>query len=268
MLPSAVYRPVMIGGGSTTSRPCPMCGTDRSTERHRVHGWAVCTCDDCGFLFCPVIPDTTAVESSPPADFDFHRPRYQHAHRLLERSLEPDALVVEIGAGFGTFGQLVEAQGYFRYSGFEPSHAAADVASRRGVQLRRAFFRAEELSEPADAIVIDNVLEHVADPVGILREAARALKPDGLIVIVVPNRHDLRRAIPAWRREFWIPPEHINYFRHGDLRRVLSQLGFRLRPFGFAALTRADWRYWPRAAAEASGLHVLGLSIVASRSRM
>jgi len=86
--------------------------------------------------------------------------------------LPTGSTIVDVGAGFGDLGLLAEADGSFRYIGFEPSVSVSRAARSRGVDLRPELFTAASLSGEADAIV----LEHLNDPIAVLREARAALR--------------------------------------------------------------------------------------------
>lgn len=80
-------------------------------------------------------------------------------------------------------------------------------------------------------IWLDNVLEHVLDPLFLLKECKKLLAPDGVLIIEVPNdfsvlqQHLLdNKNIPS---EFWIViPDHISYFNHEGLTSIGVDAGF------------------------------------------
>ncbi len=65
----------------------------------------------------------------------------------------------------------------------------------RNIEFHLNFFEEFETSEKFDAIFMINILEHVLDPVQIMSRAARWLKPDGIILINVPNAESVHRKI-------------------------------------------------------------------------
>jgi len=195
------------------------------------------------------------------------RARHRQIHQLLTKLLPEGDLIVDVGAGFAELGRFTAEAGRFRYLGFEPSKSVAAAARRRAVAVRADIFRLSSLGEPAGAVVLDNVIEHVADPVGLLGQTAAALRDGGVLVVIVPNRYDVRQIVPTWRAaNHWIPPEHINYFTPKTLGGVFKALGLRARPFGFRALRSQDWRYWPRAALEGGHIYPFGLNCYGVRS--
>jgi SAM-dependent methyltransferase len=252
----------------TVRRACPMCAATTSTTRRTVDSWELVTCDACGFLYAPTIREHTATELDLADGYQpVWRARHRQIHRLLAGLLGEGETVVDVGAGFGELGIVTQDAGRLRYIGYEPSETVSAAARRRGVDLRDELFGASSLAEPVGAVVLDNVIEHVADPVGLLSICANALRPGGALVVIVPNRYDVRQVMPRWRAaNHWIPPEHINYFTARRLRRTLEGLGLTVRPFGFSALDRADWKYWPRAVGERLGIFPFGLNVYAIRS--
>ena len=253
----------------TTTRSCPICQMARNTPRRTIDGWVLATCDSCGFLFAPTIRQNTATEFDLPDDYQpVSRARHAQVHRLLVRLLRPGATIVDVGAGFGGLGLVAHSETRFRYVGFEPSASVTAAARRRGVDLRAELFGQDTMAEPVDAVVLDNVIEPVADPVGLLRDCRSCLAPAGVLVVIVPNRRDIRQVVPNWRdANHWIPPEHINFFTARSLKVALEDLGLSVRPFGFAALDMHDWRYWPRAALEQIGCFPFGLNMYGTLPR-
>lgn len=73
-----------------------------------------------------------------------------------------------------------------------------------------------------DLIVMSSFLEHELQPLPLLREAARALRNGGHVLIKVPNHASWNRVIrgPRWCGYRW--PDHVNYFTPATLS-VMAQ---------------------------------------------
>ena len=159
------------------------------------------------------------------------KPRHQTLVNLAK--IRGANSILEIGSGVGELGLMMTEQG-FNYVGVEPDQMRAESCQEAGLDVRAISLEDLPSDVSVDLIVIDNVLEHVLDPVGLLRLAKKYLRPDGAIIVVVPNRNDVRRIVPSWRKKhLWIPGVHVNYFTKKSLRRTMSLSG--LSAFSFPA---------------------------------
>ena len=256
------------------TRACPMCGvSDASSQlslRREGTQFEIVRCARCQFVFVanPQGETFEPVQAEPPTVPQ--RPRHRQIKRICDRLLSPTAAkrhIVEIGAGWGGLAQAFAADGAYRYVGFEPSAGRAAFCHAHGFDVRPEQFRGPgSIDGAADAVVIDNVLEHVIDPGELTKSAVAALRAGGLLIVIVPNVRDVRQLQRRWRnRHHWQPHCHINYFSAGDLARLFERNGLQLRFFGLRALgaLRDDFPFMPRMLADAIGLHVLGLNVYA-----
>jgi len=78
-----------------------------------------------------------------------------------------------------------------------------------------------------DAIVGSHVIEHVHDPLRLLRECRRLLKPGGRLVMLTPNTasYGHRRFGRDWRGNE--PPRHLHLFAPHNMRSILQLVGFK-----------------------------------------
>jgi SAM-dependent methyltransferase len=116
--------------------------------------------------------------------------------------------------------------------GVEPSRQAAAHARGLGVQVVEGFFNAESASGLGrfDVVHLNNVLEHVPNPLELIALARDLLGAGGLICVNVPNdfsgfQHAAQRHLNL--SEWWVaPPHHLNYFTFDSLSGLLTRLGF------------------------------------------
>lgn len=105
--------------------------------------------------------------------------------------------------------------------------AAAKAQEKLGDAVRLGEFKAIRYpSEYFDCITMNHVLEHVHDPVELLTECHRILKPGGTLVAVTPNAksfgHDYFKAY--WRG--LEPPRHLNIFSPKAAEKAAKKAGF------------------------------------------
>jgi SAM-dependent methyltransferase len=147
--------------------------------------------------------------------------------------------IIEIGCGRGEVGYLMRNDPV-EYIGYEPARGRSDFGLRAGVPITQTTF---EGNQHADALVIDNMLEHVAQPAGMLAIAAAALNPGGILVVITPNVNDIRALSPNWRkRHLWVPPDHINFFSAADIAAMFARARMSPRRFKFAPLSLSGFQ--------------------------
>jgi SAM-dependent methyltransferase len=110
--------------------------------------------------------------------------------------LPPDALILDLGSGVGNFVVGCRKRGLRAY-GVEPdrigqgsSLTSLQIAGRRldaGVFAAAVGEHLPFRNGTFDFIVLDQVIEHVADQKSVLAEALRVLKPAGAMYIACPN---------------------------------------------------------------------------------
>jgi len=133
-------------------------------------------------------PDAAIQSFSGPAPIS----QAERTHQILREmtNLPTDGSVLEIGAGKGDFlGHFLEESRDWRAAAFEPS-SAFDVLQKRfpAALLRRCDYKDFDAEAATfDLIVALGVLEHVENPLDMLKWAHRRLKDAGLFYIRVPN---------------------------------------------------------------------------------
>ena len=136
-----------------------------------------------------------------------------------------DGRLLEVGCGSGKQLEAMAQAGWIvRGVDFDPQAVA--VAHSRGLDVALGDVRTLELPGASfDAIVMAHVLEHVFDPVGLLTECARLLKPGGKLVSITPNADSLGHRIfrRAWRG--LEPPRHLVIYTPDGLRLACARAG-------------------------------------------
>jgi len=97
--------------------------------------------------------------------------------------------IFEIGCGYGNFGELVKSRNPgVTYFALELVPEAAKVAATK---LDHVFCGSIESSslvdDQFDCIIFGDVLEHLNDPLGVLRKIRPMLKSDGCVLCMSPT---------------------------------------------------------------------------------
>lgn len=85
-----------------------------------------------------------------------------------------------------------------------------------------------------DLVWLANVLEHVRDPVRLLRTLYSIVDPGGLLVVTVPNDgsayHEALYSSGSIPERFWIAiPDHLSYFTAASLTQTAEATGWQVR---------------------------------------
>lgn len=146
--------------------------------------------------------------------------RWEFTETLKRLPENPD--LVDIGCGDGFFLSLVKGS---RKRGLELNPDAVRRARERGLDVREGLLPVLP-DASADVLTLFQVLEHVEQPVAVLTDAARVLRPGGRLFVAVPNNdayigqalHDPLNA----------PPHHPLRWRPAALRHVPRVAPFEL----------------------------------------
>lgn len=113
---------------------------------------------------------------------------------MQDLSLENKS-VLDIGCGPGVqFGEYTKRNSF---TGIDISSDALELAAQNGyaVHLGDVSKELPFSDESFDVVVLTDILEHVVEPLELLKEAARVLKADGHAIISLPNHFFLSQRI-------------------------------------------------------------------------
>ncbi|MCC4832689.1 class I SAM-dependent methyltransferase [Shewanella sp. 10N.7] len=121
--------------------------------------------------------------------------------------------------------------------GFDPASEAVEYANAQGVNVKHCGVETMNVfdNKRFDVVMLNNVLEHLADPIRVLTEIRESvIKENGLIIITVPNEFNaFQMAAQKLHNleQWWVsPPAHLNYFSRSTLQNLLSGCGFENGP--------------------------------------
>lgn len=181
------------------------------------------------------------------ADFGAHSPsdyesaaikgsvKFPEILRWIQR-YKPSGEFFEIGCGMGYFLDYAGKNGY-SVSGIEYADLGVRTCQTKfGLDVRRGSF--EELPlrpDRYDVMFMGDVLEHLVQPLEMLRKAHSMLRPSGVVAAEVPSMFNSltgRFAVTGMRmmhtsKKMSMPPYHVNEFTPKTLRLMIERAGFK-----------------------------------------
>lgn len=138
----------------------------------------------------------------------------------------PPGRVLDIGCGVGDFLLQMKQSGW-EVQGIEPSNEAKAIAQKRLGFTPLAPSDYSLLDDASfDLITLWHVFEHVDDLKSQTSEIMRLLKPNGRLVIAVPNYQSFDCQYYKDKWAAWDVPRHLNHFTTHTLCSILSSVGF------------------------------------------
>jgi SAM-dependent methyltransferase len=139
--------------------------------------------------------------------------------KLIQKFSPSKGVLLDIGAGTGDF--LVEAKkNNWVVTGIEPSEKAKGIAMSKGISFKDSVKDVADGS--VDVVTMWHVLEHVPDVEVHIKELKRIIKPDGVIVIAVPNykSYDAIKYGKYWAA--YDVPRHLWHFSKTALQKLFE----------------------------------------------
>ena len=148
--------------------------------------------------------------------------------RHLPRPPVGGGALLDVGCGNGRFLILAQEMGW-NVEGIDFDSQAVETARQRGlaVQLGGVEGLSNE-QEKYDVITLSHVIEHIPDPLNLLRDIYRLLKLGGRLWLETPNIISLGHARFGANWRGLEPPRHLVLFTPDSLCQALKQVGFEM----------------------------------------
>lgn len=240
------------GMNRPTADQCPACDSPNCrilfTAGDRLFGttrrtFRIVECRGCRLIRLSPRPTPTELSSYYPPSYWFY-PGGTQAERLEElyrrlvlrdhvnfvrRAMESSGesgMILDVGCGGGLFLRMMAERGY-QTAGLDFSMDAAVVARHNGVASICGNLALAPLAPSScAAITMFHVLEHVYDPVAYLESAYSLLRPNGRLIVQVPNAACWQFVLLGEAWNGLDVPRHLLDFRARDLEILLDNCGF------------------------------------------
>lgn len=243
-------------------RPCVVCDHPNPEPVFEKDAHQIVRCSHCGMVY--VGDDPAAIDFSALygesyytggseavfADYVGQQAlRRAHARRKLaiQRHLAPrlprSGRLLDVGCAAGFF--LAEAQAYYEVQGVELSEWSSQFAREQlGLPVRTGTLQEAAFpGEHFDIVTLWDVIEHVPEPLALLQEVARVLRPGGRVVLTTGDwGSDYAQARGAdWH--LMTPPWHLSFFSRATLAESARRAGLKVIGWRSEGVC-GDGRFW------------------------
>jgi len=206
--------------------------------------YEVAECDNCGFIYLTEVlsdmgmgllynewldKEMLRVHYSKLPHIVYHEHMVSVLRKHFRKKQQPT--LMDFGAGYGRFVEMSVQKGFKTFA-FDIGADKNDFMDNMGVTIINNLAKHKNYF---NVIWVNQVLEHVSDPLGIVKELTASLTDDGLIFIAVPDCTNVKKIMeqkPLSQELFRLlsPHQHINAFTNGTLQLLGINSG--LTPLG------------------------------------
>lgn len=131
--------------------------------------------------------------------------------------------LLDVGAGLGVFPHAVKQAGW-ECTALDPdARAVRHLREKVGVSAVCGDFMHTDVPGRFDIVTFNKVLEHVEDPIPMLRRSLPLLAPGGFVYVELPDGEMAARE-GSGREEFFI--EHLHVFSFASIVMLANRAGF------------------------------------------
>ena len=197
-------------------------------------------CNDCSFQQCSDVEEITKFyEDMEDKEYiETSKARSIQAKKILKQINKKvkSGRLLDIGAGSGIL--VEEAINFgFNSEGLEPSKWLCKIAREKGLNLHNTVLPSKKLKGKFDVITLIDVIEHVTDPVELLKNINNLMVRNGLGVLVTPYVGSFASRLMRFR--WWhYRTAHVCYFNLKTIDLALKQSGLKR-----ISITRPSWSF-------------------------
>jgi SAM-dependent methyltransferase len=228
--------------------PCPACGSSKSSKIFDKFEQQYENCLECETVYINPRPSPDLLEtyyqtsnyykywndvifpqSEEARREKIFRPRAEKIMEIVNKMGISSPTLLEVGSGFGTFGEEVKKLGVFQKIVLvEPTPDLAATCRKRGFEvIEKPIEHVDLTPDTVDAVASFEVIEHIFSPKEFVINCARQLNTGGLLILTCPNIKGFDLQV-LWNKSDSIDPEHLNYFHPDSLCRLLTDSGFEI----------------------------------------
>ena len=184
-------------------------------------------CNDTGYRFFypySIIGRSSLYDQLQKTEGYYPAEKWEHTEAL--KHIQTTDNVLEVGCGNGNFLEKLKAKGVSQAKGLDFSDDALRAVQQKGLQGKKESLQSHATTHAAqyDVVCFFQVLEHIDNIAEFMNAAASVLKPNGKMIVGVPNsnpylyRYDRLHTLN-------LPPHHMGLWNSDALRNLAPHFG-------------------------------------------
>ncbi|MFC1624888.1 class I SAM-dependent methyltransferase [Patescibacteria group bacterium] len=211
---------------------CIICKSSKFKVLYKSKDWQIEKCLKCGLV--------RTKRQKKESLSDYHRDEqylvsekqfvniFKKRIEIINKLFIKKGRVVDIGCSTGIFLNLLKDEGW-EVLGIEPSRSAK-YAKQKGLEVINKTFEETKLpNNKYDLVVLNHTLEHLNNPLQVLKKVYSILKKGGIVFVDVPNFGSISSVIFRKRYKFLLPKEHNYHFTKDSLEKLLKESNFKIK---------------------------------------
>ena len=155
---------------------------------------------------------------------------------LIERVMRRKGKLLDVGCNIGSMVAVARDRGWDCF-GIDINKQAVGLAVGQGLPCATSDFFG--LQETFDLIVLNDVIEHLEDPIAALKKAHSLLNEGGYLYVSTPKGDSIMSQYTKGRWLHRKPREHLYIFTNDTMRAMLEENGFDISHTGTVGRTRS-----------------------------
>lgn len=227
----------MSNRASSVTTQCPACRGSATAALGQTGDYHARLCAKCAHTFVENMPsaetlaavyatygyDEEDLSTVPPFIFGI----LAEVVDSFEQHRSNDARLLDVGFGAGALLRVARERGWSTY-GIEASSAAVEQGRRHGLGelLHGDFLQVDWPAGYFDVIVMTELVEHLVVPEPFPEQAARLLRPGGLLYMTTPHGRGVSGRMLGASWSVLRPPEHLHLYSIASMKQLLRRTGF------------------------------------------
>jgi len=229
---------VQSKSGFYKNNQCPLCKEEDHETFANINDWmTIENCNNCNYAYASHFPNVIKDVYDCDDQLDnavevYHSTREYRKNRFgIERvgiikEFHKSGDILDIGCGTGWFLEVARAEG-FNVTGQELSPQLAEF-THNNFEIPTYSCPVSEITDSFDVITMFDLIEHVQDPMQLLKDCKNRLNPNGIILAFTPNFDSYGITEMKEYSSLISPPGHLHYFTQDSINKICELSGMKV----------------------------------------